>query len=337
MKITNILWCALLALTLLSGKLSAQLVVNNTLTPQQLAQLISGPGVQILNPVVHSGANGYGKYNATNSNLNITEGLLLTTGTINNAVGPNNVGNKTTYFGSQNTPDTYPLLTNYTGRTIYEYCEFEFDIIPQGDTIKFDFVFASEEYEEWVGSQYNDVFGFFISGPGITGDPGAGSYHNIALLPNSTTAVTINNVNQNSNTAYYQNNNNGTSVQYDGFTKGLKAISRVTPCTTYHLKLIVADASDKLWDSGVFIEKISSNNVLLLSQTAGGITNMVEGCNNGQIIFTRQNITSNPLTLNYWIGGTAIKWNRLPIDWFFPKSIFTKNNHYPSWTKQVQA
>ncbi|MBK6833554.1 MAG: choice-of-anchor L domain-containing protein [Bacteroidetes bacterium] len=313
MKITNILWCALLALTLFSGKLSAQLVVNNTLTPQQLAQLISGPGVQILNPVVHSGANGYGKYNATNSNLNITEGLLLTTGTINNAVGPNNVGNKTTYFGSQNTPDTYPLLTNYTGRTIYEYCEFEFDIIPQGDTIKFDFVFASEEYEEWVGSQYNDVFGFFISGPGITGDPGAGSYHNIALLPNSTTAVTINNVNQNSNTAYYQNNNNGTSVQYDGFTKGLKAISKVTPCTSYHLKLIVADASDKLWDSGVFIEKISSNNVLLLSQTAGGIPNMVEGCNNGQIIFTRQNITSNPLTLNYWIGGNAINGTDYPL------------------------
>ncbi|MBS1637382.1 MAG: choice-of-anchor L domain-containing protein [Bacteroidetes bacterium] len=291
----------------------AQLIVSNALTPQQLAELISGPGVKILNPVVHCGTDGYGKYNATSSNLNITEGLLITSGTIYNAVGPNNVGNKTTYFGAQNTPDTYPLLTNYTGKTIYEYCEFEFDIIPQGDTIKFDFVFASEEYEEWVGSQYNDVFGFFISGPGITGDAGAGVYHNIALLPSSTTAVTINNVNQNTNTAYYQNNNNGTSVQYDGFTKGLKAVSKVTPCATYHLKLIVADASDKLWDSGVFIEKISSNNILLLSQTAGGIPNMVEGCNNGTIEFKRQVITSSPLTVNYWIGGTATNGTDYPL------------------------
>ena len=62
---------------------------------------------------------------------------------------------------------------------------FEFDIIPSGDSLKFNFVFGSEEYNEWVGSQYNDVFGFFISGPGITGDPGIGNDHNIALIPNT--------------------------------------------------------------------------------------------------------------------------------------------------------
>ncbi|MFO0355995.1 MAG: choice-of-anchor L domain-containing protein [Sphingobacteriaceae bacterium] len=303
-------------LTLFNGNnnFKAQLVVTNTLNASQLASLISGPGVQILNPVVNAaGPNSYGKYIATSSNLNITEGLLLTTGTISNAIGPNNVGNKTTFFGNQYTPNTYTLLNSYTGKTTWEYTEFEFDIIPQGDTIKFDFVFASEEYEEWVGSQYNDVFGFFISGPGITGDPGAGIYHNIALLPNNTTAVTINNVNQNLNTQYYQNNNNGTSVQYDGFTKGLKAISKVTPCAMYHLKLVVADVSDKLWDSGVFIEKISSNNVLLLSKTAGGIPNMVEGCNNGTVIFQRPNVTSSPLTVNYWLGGTATNGTDYPL------------------------
>jgi len=290
-----------------------QLIVSNALTPQQLAQLISGQGVKILNPVVHCGVNGYGKYNATSSNLNISEGLLLTSGTIYNAVGPNNVGNKTTFFGAQNTPSTYTLLNNYTGKTTWEYCEFEFDIIPQGDTIKFDFVFASEEYEEWVGSQYNDVFGFFISGPGITGDPGVGIYHNIALLPSSTTAVTINNVNQNINTTYYHNNNNGASVQYDGFTRGLKAISKVTPCNTYHLKLVVADVSDKLWDSGVFIEKISSNIITLSSQTVAGIPNMIEGCNNGTVIFTRPVASSNPLTIKYWLGGSATNGTDYPL------------------------
>lgn len=330
MKQTILRLLILFALISNSFKVNGQLAVSNTLTPQQLAQLISGPGVKILNPVINCGANGYGKYNAASSNLNITEGLLLTTGTIYNAVGPNNVGNKTTYFGNQSTPNTYTLLNGYTGKTTWEYCEFEFDIIPQGDTIKFDFVFASEEYEEWVGSQYNDVFGFFISGPGITGDPGAGNYHNIALLPSSTVAVTINNVNQNINTAYYQNNNNGTSVQYDGFTRGLKAISKVTPCDTFHLKLVVADVSDKLWDSGVFIEKISSNNIVLMSQTAGGIPNMVEGCNNGQIIFTRPNITSSPLTVTYWLGGTATNGTDYPLVGSSPSPLNPKNITIPA-------
>ncbi len=295
----------LLAFLLMSASSHAQLTINNSLTITQLAQLISGPGVQIMNPQV-GGTTGFGKYNATSSNLNITEGLLLTTGTTANAIGPNNVGNKTAYFGALNSPNTYPLLTNYTGRTIYEYREFEFDIIPQGDTLSFDFVFASEEYEEWVGSQFNDVFGFFISGPGIIPDPGAGIYRNIAKLPNSNTPVTINTVNQCVNTMCYQNNNNGTSVQYDGFTTCLKAIACVQPCMTYHLKLIIADASDKLWDSGVFVEKICSNAVTLSSITAGGIANMIEGCNNGSIIFTRQQVSAQSCLVKYWLGGTAI-------------------------------
>ena len=295
----------LILLLVLAGSAQAQLLVSDTLTPAELAQLISGEGVQILNPQVDCGTQGYGKYNATGTSLGISEGLLLTTGTINNAIGPNDVGNATAFTPPDSVPDGYTLLDNYTGRTTWEYCEFEFDIIPQGDTITFDFVFASEEYEEWVGSQYNDVFGFFISGPGIVGDPGAGGQKNIALLPNTTTPVTINDVNQNLNTAYYENNAGGQFVQYDGYTKGLYAQAAVQPCETYHLRLVVADCSDKLWDSGVFIEKIKSNNILVLSQTAGNIDNMVEGCNQGFVSFTRQVVDASPLTIDYWIAGTA--------------------------------
>ncbi|MDI1355199.1 MAG: choice-of-anchor L domain-containing protein [bacterium] len=323
----------LLAVAFIVANVSAsfsQLLVSNSLTPSQLAQLITGPGVQIFNPVIHCGLNGYGSYNAVSSNLNITQGLLLTTGKITNAIGPNDSTNTTWYFGNKTNPNTYTLLNSYTGRTTYEYCEFEFDIIPQGDSIKFDFVFASEEYQEWVGSQYNDVFGFFISGPGITGDAGAGAYHNIALLPNGSTPVTINNVNQNTNTGYYQNNNNGTTVEYDGFTKGLKAISKVTPCQIYHLKLVVADVSDKLWDSGVFIEKISSNNVILLSRTAGGISNMVEGCNYGTVIFDRQVSKPTALSINYWLGGTATNGTDYPLIGSSPAPINPKTIVIPA-------
>jgi len=309
-KIPRIGLPLLFAFIMFSSISKGQLLVDGSLSPDSLAQLISGKGVQILNAQVDCNVNGYGMYNATNTNLGVNSGLLITTGVINDAIGPNDVANKSSFFTSpyNGNPQTYSLLDNYTGRTTYEYCEFEFDIIPQGDTISFDFVFASEEYEEWVGSQYNDVFGFFISGPGIVPDAGAGAYKNIALVPNSSTPVTINDVNQNLNTAYYQNNNNGSFVQYDGYTRGLTAIAEVQPCQTYHLILVVADASDKIYDSGVFIEKINSNNILLLSSTAGNLSHMVEGCNDGTVTFKRplNQPNTNSLTIQYWLDGTAI-------------------------------
>src|SRR5690606_33577913 len=67
-----------------------------------------------------------------------------------------------------------------------------------------------------------------------------------------------------------------------------------------------ADASDRLYDSGVFIVKIESNNVQLSTTTVGGIDNMIEGCNNGEITFTRQNVTAQPLDVEFYIQGTAI-------------------------------
>jgi gliding motility-associated-like protein len=308
-KITRLSIVLTFALSFLHNSVNGQLLVDGSLTPDSLAKTISGKGVEIFNAQVDCGTNGHGLYNASNTNLGVNQGLLITTGTINNAIGPNNSTKKSTNWTTpyNSNPQTYSLLDNYSNRTTYEYCEFEFDIVPQGDTISFDFVFASEEYEEWVGSQYNDVFGFFISGPGIVPDAGAGSYKNIALIPNTNTAVTINNVNQNANTAYYQNNNNSTHIQYDGFTRGLTAISEVVPCQTYHLILVVADASDKIYDSGVFIEKINSNNIILLSSTAGNLPHMVEGCNDGDITFKRPLGQANtaPLPIQYWLDGTA--------------------------------
>jgi gliding motility-associated-like protein len=340
MKIEFKISIVLLIIMLLFGnKFKAQLLVDSSLSPDSLAKLISGEGVQIFNAQVDCGTNGYGKYNASGTTLGVDEGLLLTTGTVNNAIGPNDVGNQSTYWTNpyDGNPQTYPLLNNYTGRTIYEYCEFEFDIIPQGDTLSFDFVFASEEYQEWVGSQYNDVFGFFISGPGIVPDAGAGAFKNIALVPNTTTPVTINNVNQNSNTAYYQNNNGGQHVQYDGYTRGLTAISNVVPCQTYHLKLVVADASDKIYDSGVFIEKIKSNNILLLSSTAGNLPHMVEGCNDGVVTFKRPLGSPNvsPLLIQYWLDGTALNGTDYNLIGSDPNPLVPKTIIIPSGMDSV--
>lgn len=306
---------ALIVLLILSsGIANAQLIINNGGSAQSLADLIEGQGIQISNPVINCATNGWGTYNSNVPNFTSEEGIILSTGRVVDAIGPNNTESRSTSFG---TPGS-PLLTAVSGFSTYDACTFEFDIVPQGDTLKFDFVFASEEYQEYVGSSFNDVFGFFISGPGIVGDPGLGVEKNIALLPGTNTAVTINNINNGNpntnppypptNPAYFNANplNPNAQIQYDGWTVNLQAIAQVTPCETYHLKLIIADASDRVWDSGVFIEKIESNNVQLSTTTVGGIDNMIEGCNNGEITFTRQNVTAQPLDVEFYVQGTAI-------------------------------
>jgi len=64
------------------------------------------------------------------------------------------------------TPDLSVLAAGFQ---TFDASILEFDFIPQSDTLKFNYIFGSEEYPEYVNSGYNDVFGFFISGPGIAG------------------------------------------------------------------------------------------------------------------------------------------------------------------------
>ena len=278
---------------------SAQLQVNTGISAAELATAIAGPGIQIQNPQITAASASYGSYSSSATSLPFNDGVLLTTGKAINAIGPNNVQHKS-YINS------FPgstLLDSATGQFTNDACIFEFDIIPQGDTIKFNFTFASEEYNNFVGSIYSDVFGFFISGPGISGQ------ENIALVPNTTQTVSINTINAATNSDYFFDNDNpeGDDLQYNGYTLDLIAKKAVTACETYHLTLVIADANDYSIDSGVFIEKIESPNASLSSATAGGIEYMVEGCNDGTITFTRlSSDLSQDIDLTFYVAGTAI-------------------------------
>lgn len=279
-----------------------QLSVSPQTDLQQLARSISGTGVQISNPIITCHAQGYGEFTYSGTQLGLESGVILTSGRITDAIGPNGVENKTYQQGTAGSA----LLNTVTGRTTFDACRFEFDIIPSGDSLSFEFVFGSEEYNEWVGSQYNDVFGFFISGPGIAGDPGIGNDKNIALIPGTSTAVAINNVNAGQNNSHYHYNAGGQQLQMDGFTRDLVAKTDVQPCQPYHLKLIVADASDRKFDSWVFIERIQSPSITMTSHTLNGTPELVEGCNSGYVRFTRDPVTPDPLTLTYYLQGSAI-------------------------------
>ncbi len=307
-KTSYALICALL---FIGSGLKAQLTLDAAMTPEEIAQNLVGVGVSISNVNVNAADEAYGYYYSNGTEIGTSEGIILSTGNIINALGPNNASGLPQIIGGvcQNCDfydNEWPgneLLNNAQDRTTFDAALFEFDVVPQGDSLKFFYTFASEEYLEWVGSPFNDVFGFYISGPGIGVDVP------IAIIPGTpSTPVAINTINPGSFPQFYQNNQvpPGQNIQYDGFTIDLKAaVGNLIPCETYHLELIIADGTDRLYDSAVFVERIESNPVTVLTATAGGIETMIEGCNNGSIEFVRPLATPNAQVVTFWIGGTA--------------------------------
>ncbi len=302
----------------------AQLVVNNTVTPQDLVEnVLLGGGVTVSN-VTFNGVTGTianvqaGTFDGTNCNVGMTDGILISSGDINVAIGPNNNGSATLGAGSgPGDPDLTQLLNEGGGTyNTNDAAVLEFDFVPDGDSLSFRYVFGSDEYLEWVGSSFNDVFGFFLSGPGISG-PYSGNAANIALVPGTTQAVTIDNVNDVNNSVYYVMNGDGstapydtdpTYIQFDGFTTVLTANAIVQCGQTYHIKLAVADAGDWSYDSGVFLEagSFSSPNAIELEVvTASADGTVTEGCTQAVVTISRPG-DQDSLDVTVTVGGTAV-------------------------------
>lgn len=199
-----------------------------------------------------------GKFNGENTTLDIKYGILLTTGIIEDEVhgphGPNNL----THAGLDVGTSGYAPLSQMISTTTKDAAVLEFEVVPLHDTFKIEYIFGSEEYPEYVGTQFSDAFAIFISGPGIPDGT-----QNIALVPNTTLPININNINNMYNLTHYISNGDGSQspynedeeyIQYDGFTKLLTAYSLVTPGETYHIAIAIADVGDALYDSGVFIK-----------------------------------------------------------------------------------
>lgn len=307
MKKVYILFFLLITLLLTS---QAQLVTTNNSNGNQLAQILAGAGVTVSNVQLNCPNGATGSFIYSGSNFGITDGILLTTGKDSMAQGPNNVGSQGQGNSLLNPGDAD--LDNISSATTYDACILEFDMQVISDSVEFKYSFGSEEYLEWVNSGYNDVFGFFISGPGVP-------FQNIALVPGTAVPVTIDNVNTGSYSQYYNDNGDGYTapyntnpsyIQYDGYTTVLTAKKKgLQPCQTYHLKLAIADAGDDVYDSGVFLQANSliSNGVTLdsVSTDVPSITNAVEGCVRGVIRFNLETAMNFPYTVHYGIGGNA--------------------------------
>lgn len=281
---------------------------------------VGGACFDVSNVTTQGQANQFGSFTNGLTNIGFENGVVLATGPCTLAEGPNNSDNSGSGVGG-NTPDA-DLSTLTTG-TLFDRASLEFDFIPTQPVLSFNFVFASEEYCELVGNQFNDVLGFFISGPGIPN-----GQENIALIPTTSIPVNVNTVNHINYSGFYRNNQPVTSanlcgqtpsaspvvneLQFDGLTQKFTAIANVQPGQTYHLKLAIADVNNDLFDSAIFmnagsfqaggnasVDWVVNNNTTLNST--------IENCGTVDLVFDRVggNINS-PLPVNFTVTGTAI-------------------------------
>jgi|ETNmetMinimDraft_30_1059905.scaffolds.fasta_scaffold01482_2 gliding motility-associated-like protein len=226
------------------------------------------------------------------------QGIIMSSGFSESLEGSNSC----TAFASGNTTGgSDPDLAQVNGDIINDACVIEFDFMPTGDSARFVYIFGSEEYHEWVNTQWNDVFGFFLSGPGISGAYSNNGI-NIAEVPGTSLPVSISNVNcgrqqtgcapppgGGSNCVYLYDNTDqsqGTFQQtaLDAYTSPFIALNETQSCQWYHIKLAIGDVSDAAYDSGVFLEKGSFDPGSVVENTAYSHPTidsiLYESCNN---------------------------------------------------------
>jgi len=293
----------------LTQKAEAQLKVDQSIGINNAINKLVGQGVKVSNIRVNcpSGAGRpFGYFTDNTGTLGIDDGLLITTGSAANAVGPNNSGSK----GESNSneaqdPDLQSIITS--GEKQFDACIIEFDVEVFADTLTFDYVFGSEEYLEFI-KDYHDVFGFFISGPGINGKL------NLATIPGSTNPVSVKNINNATNSNLYIDNGTGSTpfdnlfLQYDGFTKRLESKVAVRSCEKYSLKLAICDIKDDQYDAGIFIAGKSLRTKapkLSLRYEFPKFKTGIEGCNGVFVKITRQSQIQFPITFKLQYSGTA--------------------------------
>jgi gliding motility-associated-like protein len=336
----------------------SQVNVSTSLTVEEIVnQILLGDGVDAFN-ITYNGepANQVnvqvGTFTTNSSPFPISSGVVMATANANTVVG----GGGDPGGNLQNDPD---LVSISGGFNMNNCAIIEFDFTVNSDSLVFDYIFASQEYPGFTCTQFNDVFGFFLSGPGITG-PFTNNAANIALIPNSSVPVGVNTVNGGvptgsgnaatcfaanpnwvSDSQYFIPNNpplqNSISIQ--GHTVTLRARAQIQCGEVYHIKLAIGNAVDQALQSAVFLKEGSfSATGEVFVNVAPALPNVnvegtqyegviVAGCFSTQVELIRpNNAPTGEIQVSY--GGSA----QLGIDYilgpndtlfFFPEGLDT--------------
>ena len=201
-----------------------------------------GTGVTVSNVTYKGGNNAAGVFSGGTGIIEFDGGVVLSSGDVSFVKGPNNSGSQS---GINNQPGD-SQLTSLSGNTTLDAAVLEFDFVPNADKVFFSYVFGPR-INEYVGSGFNDSFAFFVNGA------------NCAKLDDGH-GVTINHINLNSHSDLYRSNSFPSTpsplidTQLDGLTKALTCEASVTKNATNHIKLAIADAGDRVFDSDVLLK-----------------------------------------------------------------------------------
>lgn len=223
-----------------------------------------------------------GYFKGGSTALGVDSGIVMSTGYVASSgitTGIEKTGKDFASWDNESTA-SFPDLAQLTQGRLQNITLLEITFVPFADTLSFRYCFASEEYPEFSCDDYNDVFGFFIEGPGYD------QPRNIALIPGTQLPVTINTLHPPNPLIpgcdtlnfhlYVDNLHSSHQPTFDGMTKVFKAVAKVVPCQEYTIRLGLADVRDKIYDSAVFLEAKSFGTAPSLTLSGSDI--LAEGC-----------------------------------------------------------
>lgn len=294
-------YVSLLFLLMTNFFFSQTITTSESYTPTQLVQdvLFNTSCATISNVSVSggnftSGEQSFGYFNSSGTSFPFTDGIILSTGKIVNAQGPNSFisddGGSMGWTGDSDLNQSLSV-TNTLNATILE-----FDFVPLGSQISFDYLFSSEEYHGTATCQYSDGFAFLLKAVGDS------NYQNLAVIPNTTIPVKVTSVHPEipggcsaQNEQYFESFNDvNHPTNFNGQTKVLTAQANVIPGTTYHIKLVIADEGNYRYDSAIFLKGSSFSFGVDLGQDRKITTNNAV-CPNEILTLN----TASPSALNY--------------------------------------
>ena len=308
------------------------MTVNSGFTPLDYVQALVGPGITVSNVVMTNNSdNQIGIFDGQNSNIGFNSGVVMAAGPVSGLVGNAATADAGQPGNGQTDADLLTVAQSVTSNpssgsinSVNDVISLEFDFVPSSNIASFNFVFSSDEYTTYVNSSFNDVFAFFVSGPGITGPfnapPGfPGGAQNVAVVPGTNTPITISTIfpaglpgepPAGLNPQLYVSNAGGTTHTHNGFTVPIPIELNVQCGETYHFRFAIGDGTDDYLNTAVFLEAGSfvSDAVDVTVATVSGDSTIVEGCTDANFIFTRpEGETGDTLLINYEIGGEAIE------------------------------
>ncbi|MDG5492381.1 T9SS type B sorting domain-containing protein [Psychroserpens sp. SPM9] len=285
-----------------------QISIDNSFSEQQLIEnnLIQGcVETSNIQSVVNGQVNGFNSFayfERAGSNFPFENGIMLSTG--NAASGGNTENTAVLNEGESNWTTDSDLETALGITGTLNATSIEFDFVSVANQIQFNYILASEEYFGNFPCQYSDGFAFLIKEAG-TNDP----YVNIAVIPGTSTPVNTNTIHDEivgfceaSNGQFFEGYNLG-DTNYNGRTTVMTATASIQPNVQYHIKLVIADQTDKNYDSAVFIEGNSFNSTVDLGPD-------IQTC--ADAVTLDGNIENPQATYQWFLNDSAIAGEILP-------------------------